>query len=253
MSRTPIAAARRFTEGASILAALSTGFLVECERVDYEAGTEGVADASVLVPVFADEFCGHRLDPAKWALHGNGTYVVDIRNGRMHLYAAASEDTPSDAEPTAILPTLVEDARLEATLALPGGADEFFYTFGLRVPVTLESAYMVVFFRKAGGTPAWRLQKYVNGKNTRMSRDIRLDDDERRYRLRLDVVGNSIRAVVRPYSAGRMPDGAWDLMANDSDLTAPGTARPHLTKRAGQGDAHAYVDDFRVFSIMPAS
>ncbi|MGH7541913.1 MAG: hypothetical protein ACRELC_13020 [Gemmatimonadota bacterium] len=204
-------------------------------------------------PIFADDFAGTDgapPDSARWAIHGDRTFGVDIRDGRLHLYAAGGAE-PGHAEPTALLPSPIADGRLEAAVVVPpaGGADGFYLTFGLRAPATLESAYVLVLFREPGGVLSWRLQKYVDRENTPLTPDLLLTNVVEHYRVRLEVVGNDIRGSVRSFRDGPIPEGEWDLRAADSELTAPGTARPNFTKLAGQQAGDAYVDNFRVFAL----
>lgn len=207
-------------------------------------------ETRVLESVFDDSFetpDGVAPDLARWRLTGK-MFGVDIHNGRLRLEAAATADALSDAEPAAVLPAPLRDARLEADVILPNDTGEWFLTFGLRAPPTLDDAYMIVFHHRENGALQWRLQKYVDLKNTRLTRNVPLVGGLA-YRIRLEVVEDHIRAAVQPLTAGPIPEGMWDLHAQDDDLDAPGTARPHLTKRAGQGRAQAYVDNFRVYAV----
>lgn len=207
-------------------------------------------ETRVVRPVFEDSFDapdGSAPDPARWRLTGN-MFGVDIQNGRLQLAAAATDDAPSDAEPAAVLPVPIRDARLDADVTLPSDTGEWFLTFGLRAPPTLDDAYMVVIHHRDDGVLQWRLQKYVDLENTRLTRNVPLEGGLA-YRVRLEVVGDYIRAAVRPLAAGPIPEGAWDLHARDDELDAPGTARPHLTRAPGKGSAHAYVDNFRVYEV----
>lgn len=206
--------------------------------------------------VFEDEFVGDAglPDPVKWAINGNGRFEAELEGDRLHLHAEGT-DGQSNAEPAAILPELLTDARLESDIIIPppGGKDRFFLTFGLRAPMSLESAYLLVVTRNpAGSTTSWRLQKYVDHVNTRLTPDITLSNTVHHYRLRFEVVGDVIRGSVRDFSLGPIPEGDWDLQVTDRELVAAGTARPNLTKLPGEGTADAYVDNFRVFRLVPA-
>lgn len=246
--------------------------VVIAELLPTEVGRFGTASLPALAvaalqnqAIFNADFVGEdgtAPDPVRWDTYGGGTFVVERQGNRLHMDATSGSTTGSStANAVAKLAAPLTDVRVEYDVELPpaGPTGEFFSTMALRIPVHTGpqdpdyDAYRLFIRRlNPNDPPIVTIFKEIGGVGTQIapaSGVVGLSNSVLRYRVRFDVDGTDLRAAVRDFSLGPIPDDDWDMEGSDSELTNPGTVRQLHTKGDAAGSRPLFIDHVQIFDL----
>lgn len=202
---------------------------------------------SAFVPIFTDSFdagAGNEPDPNIWDVETVGTASAVLADSKLRMSGSGTADVKLDSAPgTGDL----LDARLDFDVTIPPSG-VFFHNGAVRVDEAANTYYRVGISRPATNGPITaRLFKTINGVHTNLAGDLDLPAATGRWNVRIAVFGTQVKAAVRDFALGAIPEDAWDFEAVDSQIAAPG---PVFLRLNTQAEAIVLDVDNVVISVL---